>query len=80
LEVADQVKARAGEAGNFGGFGFEFLDVVFAELAETKGIRRVDGIGGKDFGDCQEQNFRGIAAGAGGGAFDAEAYRGEPFG
>lgn len=71
LEVADQVEACAGEILDEGVFGGEFLDVVFAEIAEAELVSVLNDGSGEDFGDGDEGDFGAGAAGAGEGAGEA---------
>ncbi len=71
--MADEVEAGAGESGQSRGFVLEFLDVVFAEIAQAEPVSFGDDGGGKFFRDRQEPDVFGAAARAMGGDFDASA-------
>ena len=72
--------AGAGKMAEERGFGFEFLDVILAESAQTGVVSLAEGFGGKDLGDGQKEDFRGIAMRTFGGADDAFANGGEAAG
>jgi hypothetical protein len=63
LQVADEMKARAGKVFDERLFGFEFLDVIFAELAQAAGVGFLNRGGGKDLADGEQEYFVAAAAG-----------------
>ena len=63
--MADQVETRAVAGGQPRPLGFEFLDVVFAEIAQTKAVSFVDH-GGRELLRYRDQgDIRPLPAGAG---------------
>ena len=57
LQVPDQVKAGFGQMPDGGVFGLEFLDIVFAELAQPGLIGFDEGFGREDLGDGDERDL-----------------------
>ena len=59
--MPDQVVARVRQAGKLRGLTLELLHVVFAEVAQSQIVGLAKGVGGKHFGDGQEENSGRIA-------------------
>src|ERR1700722_11124341 len=77
LQVADQVEGGAWQIEKLGEFGFEFLDAVFAELAQAGFVGGADYFCWMRFGYGDDGDFVWAASRAGGGLGDAFADLGE---
>src|ERR1700722_3466418 len=72
LQVADQVPGGS-EIGKRRSFAFEFLNAIFAEVAQASLVGREDRFGWMGFGDGDDGDFLGAPAGMLRGASDALA-------
>src|SRR3984957_4403608 len=72
LQVADQVPGGS-EIGKRRSFAFEFLNAIFAEVAQASLVGREDRFGWMGFGDGDDGDFLGAPAGMLRGAIDALA-------
>ena len=60
LQVPDQMESRAGQIAHRGIFAFEFLHIVFAELAQAQFVGVANGLRGEHLGDGQQQDCAGL--------------------
>lgn len=74
LQVADEMVARTLAIGEFPALGIEFLNVVFAEVAQAERVGFADRRGRELFGDRNQLNVGTAASGARGRLRDTKLY------